>query len=176
MPAIERIFITGMPGLGKTMLIRKLADRLDRPFHVFFTGEIRVRRQRTGFAVESFSGSRAVMAHMDIKSVHKVSKYGIDIEAFETVALPEMRVALREGKLILLDEIGRMELFSEEFQPLLLELISRKIPLAATIMYKSDPFCNRLKKMPNSHLITIRAGRTELLAPELLRFINAMPT
>jgi nucleoside-triphosphatase len=162
MSDINRILITGVPGSGKTTLIRKIAAELAFPFCGFFTGEIQVSGKRQGFEIESFSGVRAVLAHIDIASPYRVGKYGVDVPAFEKIALPEMKSAFEKRRLLIIDEIGKMELYSQKFKELLLEVFNTHIHLLATIMYKSNPFCDKLKKMPGTGFYTIDRGRSDI--------------
>jgi nucleoside-triphosphatase len=171
MPKIRRILITGMPGSGKTTLIKKVAAELTIPFNGFFTSEIRVRGNRQGFGIESFSGERAVMAHIDIASPYKVSKYGVDVAAFEKIALAEVESAIENKRLLIIDEIGKMELFSENFRRLLSEAFNSDIKLIATIMYQSNPFCDKLKKMAGTRIYTIGRGKDDIL-PAIIRALR----
>ncbi len=75
------ILITGIPGVGKTTLIKKLADAL-KNFHPagFYTEEIREDGIRKGFALIGCDGRREVLSHTDIKSPYRVGKYKVDLK------------------------------------------------------------------------------------------------
>ena len=168
MQYINKILITGMPGCGKTTLIRRIAAKIEDPYYGFFTSEIRQRGSRLGFEIETFSGKRGLLAHVKIESPHKVSKYGVDVEAFEIIALPELENALQSGSLLLLDEIGKMELFSQKFKELLLKVFNSKTRLVATIMYRPEPFCDRLKAMPDTKVLVLERNNHE----EILKVVS----
>jgi nucleoside-triphosphatase len=161
---VKRILITGLPGSGKTTLIKKIAGQINSPIRGFFTSEIRKGKSRVGFEVETFSGKRALMSHINISSPYKVGKYGVDVAGFEKIALPEMEDALRDQSILIIDEIGKMELFSERFKELLTELFTTEMPLIAAIMYKPNPFCDKLKMMPQTKLFTISNNHLDILA------------
>jgi nucleoside-triphosphatase len=158
----KRILITGLPGSGKTTLIKKLATRINTPFRGFFTSEIIKGGSRVGFEVESFAGKRALMSHIDIKSPYRVGKYGVDIVSFEKIALPEIKDALRDQSILIIDEIGKMELFSTRFKDLLTEIFTTEISLIATIMYTPNSFCDKLKGMPGTNLFTISKNQSDI--------------
>ena len=80
------ILLTGMPGIGKTTVIRRVAAGLGgRRIRGFTTEEIRKGGQRLGFRLETFDGQSTVLSHVDIRSGHRVGKYGIDVVALDRV-------------------------------------------------------------------------------------------
>src|SRR5919108_2418388 len=110
------ILLEARPGAGKTTVARRLVKLLEsRGISVsgFTTEEIREGRRRVGFLVESASGDRAVLAHVDLPGPPRVGKYGVDLPAFERVALPA--ITDPDG-VVLIDELGKMELASEPFR------------------------------------------------------------
>jgi len=76
----KNILITGLPGTGKTTLLRKIAEEL-KPFHPvgFFTSEIREANTRKGFELRSLNGKKGLLAHVDITSPYRVGKYKVDV-------------------------------------------------------------------------------------------------
>ena len=82
--AKKNILITGLPGVGKTTLVKKLVDEL-KQFHPvgFYTEEIREEGTRKGFALISLDGRRGLLSHTDIKSPHRVGTYRVDVKGFE---------------------------------------------------------------------------------------------
>ena len=105
----KNILITGLPGTGKTTLLRKVAEAL-KPFHPagFFTSEIREANGRKGFELRSLGGEKGLLAHVDIKSPFRVGKYNVDVQGFEAFlgTIPFLGPSVG---LIIIDEIGKME-------------------------------------------------------------------
>jgi nucleoside-triphosphatase len=150
-----RLLITGPPGCGKTTLIKRVVESVSVPYCGFFTAEMRRKGKRIGFEIESFSGNRAIMSHVDIRSPFKVGRYGVDIDAINRIAVPEMQTALDEHRLLIIDEIGKMELHSDTFKDLLTRIFSSDVPLIGTILSKSHPFCDWLKRTPGTEIINL---------------------
>lgn len=125
---MAKIVLTGRPGVGKTTVVKKVAGKLEK-IAGFYTEEIRESGTRVGFKVISFRGKVSILAHIDIKSQFKVGKYGVDIEAFEKVSIPEFS---REG-LFIVDEIGKMECFSQKFVRKVEELFASERNILATL-------------------------------------------
>jgi nucleoside-triphosphatase len=126
----------------------------------FVTEELREGRQRVGFAVETFGGERATLAHVTFSGPPRVGRYGVDLEAFERIALPAL-TGVREEEVVLIDELGKMELASEAFRGAVSELFDRRLTLVATVHVARHPFTDALKRDAEVVHVT-RANRNEL--------------
>lgn len=124
------------------------------------TAELRERRQRVGFAVETFEGERAPLAHVTFSGPPRVGRYGVDLQAFERVALPAL-AGVKEEEVVVIDELGKMELASEAFRGAVSELFDRRLTLVATVHVARHPFTDALKRDAEVVRVT-RANRDEL--------------
>lgn len=129
----NNILISGYPGIGKTTLINKIIKRLDCKIGGFYTSAKCENGKRTGFYITDFSGNQMVMADVNSPSSYRVSKYGVNIEAFEKIGIPALKKANESADLIIVDEIGKMEMFSSEFCIMLEKIFDSPKPLLATI-------------------------------------------
>ena len=144
------ILLTGRPGVGKTTVIRRLADLLsNRAIAGFYTGEIREAGQRQGFGATTFSGGSGVLAHVSLKSRQRVGRYGVDVAAFEQLVLPELS---RPCDLMLIDEIGKMECFSARFVDVVRGLLDGPTPMVATIAVSGAGFIAEVKGRPDAEI------------------------
>ncbi|HDM90060.1 MAG TPA: hypothetical protein ENG67_02500 [candidate division WOR-3 bacterium] len=139
MAASSHLLITGRPGIGKTTLIKwavEMARRLSIPFTGFYTEEIREKGERTGFRVISLADGKAdILALKGAESRFKVGKYGVFVDRFESIAIPAIKGSTL---LVIVDEIGKMELHSERFKEIVRSLLRGSHPrLLATIQEKS---------------------------------------
>jgi len=165
---MKNFLLTGLPGIGKTSLIKKMADLLKpaRPAG-FYTSEIREGGIRTGFEIRDLGGERAILSHIDIKGPHKVGKYGVDVNAFEAY-LKSADLLASPAPVIIIDEIGKMECFSKLFQDLVIRLLDSEKVVVASISLRGERFIDQIKTRKDIGVfVVLRENRDELA--EMLR-------
>ncbi len=143
--------VRGRPGSGKTTLVLRLCEELaDYGIRVmgFVTEEIREGGKRSGFQVRDLRGRKAVMATLGGGSPVKVGRYSVDLRAFEDVALPAISMH-QDADLLVIDEIGKMELHSRAFLQALKNRLSKDVTVLATIPAYSLPFVDTLLSRPD---------------------------
>ena len=109
---------------------------------------------------------------MDLRSSYRVSKYAVDLDGLEKVAIPAVRQAVRECDLIVIDEIGKMELLSPSFQKVVEEAIESGKPVLGTIMLKPHPWADRLKGRPEVKIIFVNRGNQAQVARQVLEWLT----
>jgi nucleoside-triphosphatase len=171
MPAV---LITGLPGCGKTTLVRRAVAELGVPAAGFYTEEIRSAGRREGFALVTLDGRRATLASTRIRSPHRVSRYGVDVEALESVGLPALEDATSRAKLLVVDEIGKMELFSSRFREAVLRALDAGGPVLATIMLSHHPFADALKARHDVRLVHLTPDNRERALGEVVAALREM--
>jgi nucleoside-triphosphatase len=159
--------LTGRPGVGKTTALRRALALLDRPAGGFFTAEMRRGGARVGFAIETLDGRRATLAHVERKGSPRVGKYGVDVETLERLGVPALRSAIEAGRLVVIDEIGKMEMASAAFRQAVEEALASPAPVLGTILAAPHPWADRLKAMPSVTLITVTPANRDTLPGEL---------
>jgi len=142
------LLLTGRPGIGKTTVIKKVAEALGDRAGGFYTEEIRGSTgHRQGFRLVTINGDEAVMAHTDLRGEGRprVSRYGVDVEAIEDVGVAAIEKAVASNKVVIVDEIGKMELFCEAFKEAVNDAVESENPVLATVMRGSRPWVDELK-------------------------------
>ncbi|WP_342679554.1 nucleoside-triphosphatase [Methanofollis sp. UBA420] len=159
------ILITGAPGTGKTTLIRAVAEGM-AGVAGFYTAEIREQGRRTGFELVGFDGRRALLAHTGIRGRHRVGRYGVDVAMFEAflAAAPFSGAGVR---LVVVDEIGKMECLSPRFREMVTSLLDGPLPVVATVALRGDSFIEGLKERPDVRLVVVTEANRDALLPVL---------
>jgi nucleoside-triphosphatase len=165
----KKILLTGRPGCGKTTLVKRVMNELALPAGGFYTEEIRERGERVGFKIITLDGETAVLAHVDFKRPHRVGKYGLDLSALETIGVEALRTAVRSRRLVVMDEIGPMEIRSAIFCDVVNEALDSPEPpgILATITARSLPFTDAIKKRPDVTLVEVRLDNRDQVFAEL---------
>ena len=121
----------------------------------FYTEEIRSQGTRLGFKLVTLDGQEAILAHVGIHSRYRVSKYGVDIGSLERLGVAALRQAAEQCDLVVVDEIGKMELFSTDFREAVLEVIGSGKKVLGTIMLNPHPWADDIKRQPQVNLIEV---------------------
>ncbi len=138
----------------------------------FYTEEMRSQGVREGFRLVTLDGEDAVLAHVNINSPYRVSKYGVDIGGLERVGVPALRRATQQCDLVVIDEIGKMELFSANFREVVFQIIDSGKRILGTIMLKPNPWADAIKRQPQVNLITVTRDNSPQVLEELLHWIE----
>jgi nucleoside-triphosphatase len=166
-------FLTGNPGVGKTTLIRTVAERLVGITCVgFYTAEIRQRGQRTGFSIVTLDGEAGTLASLGTQ-MPTVGRYSIHVEEFEKLALPLLNPETMPADLYVIDEIGKMELLSRQFRRRINELLSQPTNVFATITKRGNGFVDQLKRRRDVEIVEVTRKNRDELPEELARKIRS---
>lgn len=175
----KNILLTGRPREGKSTLVHRLVARLRKAGHAqaggFYTLEVREGGERVGFDIHTLEGRVGRLARVGLPSRFTLGRYGIDMDEFESVALPALEKAIRQGDLVVIDEIGYMELKSNRFRSLVEEALDSPSPVIAAIMRNSYDFADRIKARADVTLVTVTVENRERLVDEIVGMMPELP-
>jgi nucleoside-triphosphatase len=177
--AVPRILLTGPPHAGKTTLVSRLADELTADGVAvggLLTREMREDGNRVGFTAEEIGGPRVLLAHVSLHEGPMVGRYHVDVAAFESLALPAIQRALQRGGVVIIDELGQMELFSPAFIDSVNRLLDQPVPLVATIHARQHPVTDAIKQRPDTELLEIHPGHADELLAHLASRLSRRKT
>lgn len=165
-----KYIIRGKPGSGKStvaMIVKERLEKLGIKVGGIRTPEVRFKGERIGFEVENLlTGERTLFASVNYEGRPRVSKYGIRIDLFERVAIPALIEASEDCDVIVVDEVGKMELFSHRFVEKIREIwLSDKASLGTAPISRIG-FIEEICSL--SEVIQIERGKASEVAGELV--------
>ena len=138
----------------------------------FYTEEMRSRGVREGFRLVTLAGQSAILAHISIQSPYLVSKYGVDIDSLDRVGVSALRQAAQQCDLVVIDEIGKMELFSANFRDAVLQIINGGKKVLGTIMLSPHPWADAIKRQPQVNLVEVTRYNHHQVMEELREWLQ----
>ncbi len=175
----KNILLTGRPRVGKSTIIKGVVERLRSAGYKniggFFTSEMSRDGQRIGFSINTLNGRVGRLAEVGFESPYRLGRYGIDMKSFEDIALTALEDAIKTGGLIVIDEIGYMELKSPRFRGLVVKAMDSPPFVLATIMRNKFDFPDRIKARGDVEIITVRVDNRDAVVDKLAsRFLKAL--
>jgi nucleoside-triphosphatase len=171
------LLVTGRPGVGKTTLLERVLEQLRGSLCLagFTTAEERdPSGQRTAFRILTAEGKQAELARVGLRSTVQVGRYGVNLQAFERLALLEL--ARRDVDLIVIDEIGKMECASERFRHAVLDALEATVSVLATLGNARLPFFLALRERPDVEVLTLTEHNRDALVASLCARLHKLGT
>ena len=173
-PAARNLFVTGRPGVGKTTLIERVLETVAAEAGGFYTREVREGGERVGFSIVGLNGTEGELARVGLKSDFNVGRYGVNREDLERVGVASLEAAIEGSALIVMDEIGRMELCSELFQRAVMRALDSPTPVFGTVQDSSNAFLDAVRERRDVDVIRVDEGNRDGLVDELTRRVAGM--
>jgi nucleoside-triphosphatase len=134
----------------------------------FYSAEIREGGVRKGFELVGLDGERGLLAHVDIRSRQRVGKYGVDVQGFGRF-LDTIQWHGPDVGLVVIDEIGKMECFSEKFRALVRRILDSNTPVLATVARRGSGLIAEVKQRPDVELLELTTRNRDALGAEIVR-------
>ncbi len=168
-----KIAITGLPGTGKTTLIRRLSSFLqERGIELagFYTVELREGGKRVGFDIVTLPQERRIPLARVGSGRARVGRYRVLVENLDEVC--RGMLSSSQPALYIVDELGKMELFSSEF----LKLMDRVLKGNFLLTYGKKlrhPIKDRLLRLPDLENFEINPSNREELYIKIRQLIES---
>lgn len=153
------ILITGKPGVGKTTLIKEIIERFP-DVGGFYTREVREGNIRASFEIVTLDGEIGILATRSTETVFEnqvdFGVYKVNVDTVNLLAIPAVELAVERNQLVIIDEIGPMEIFSPDFQNMVTRVLDNdKLCVLGTIVERDYPFADTIKQHPRVKVITL---------------------
>ncbi len=143
--------------------MKRILEHLEVETGGFYTQELRKNRKRVGFELVTLSGERGVMAHVDIGGGPRVGKYGVDLRVIEDLGVSELRRAVEQCQLVVIDEVGKMELLSPDFENVVVSALDSPRAVLATVGLGTTHFTKKVKRRTDVETHEIDARNRETI-------------
>src|SRR5262249_56352374 len=120
-----------------------------------------------GFALATLAGERGMLADARRRGEPRVGKYGVDVAVLERIGIPAVRDAVKVRRLVVIDEIGKMEMVSAAFRRAVEAALAGPAPVLGTILAAPHPWADGLKALPSVTLLTVTPANRDALPGQL---------
>ncbi|MBS3749697.1 MAG: NTPase [Candidatus Thermoplasmatota archaeon] len=179
MDDIPKIGITGMPNVGKTETLKKIIGFLHKAGYVaegMITESIIKDDERVGFKVKDWqTGEGKTFAHVDFEDKEHVGKYGVDTSALEEIGIPAVEKAItsEDIHIIIIDEIGKMEMLSEKFCETVVAALDSDKPIMITLHKKSrTPLLQDVRRRDDIRILEVTPVNRNLLPYKIEKIVK----
>jgi len=160
MGSARAVFLTGRPGIGKTTVLMKVVEALRREglkVGGMVSREVRERGVRVGFEViDLATGQKGWLAHVRQPEGPRLGKYRVNLKDLEEVGVRAIERAVEEADVVVIDEVGPMELFSGRFVDAVRRALRSGKPVLGTIhMRARGPLLDEIRHGGLAEVITV---------------------
>jgi len=169
---LKILLLTGVPGVGKTTVLRKVADGLpDSRLAGFYTEEIRSGGERRGFRMVCFDGREGTMARTEFPGPYRVGKYGVDVAVIDALAASSLKLE-QHADVYLVDEIGKMECLSQQFVAAIGRVLESGKPVVATVALHGEGLIDEVKRRPGIQVWQVTRENRDRLPDDILAWLK----
>ena len=172
----QRLFLTGEPGSGKTTAVRKTAELLSQRGVLVggvLSGEIREGGIRVGFSLEDLvTHESGTLAHVGLQEGPRVGKYRVNLNDIDRIGVRAIERAVRDAQIVVVDELGPMELFSTPFVEIVEKgLASQKHFLGTIHKRASHPLISSIRSNSKCIILEITLENRDRMPTEVAKRI-----
>jgi len=172
-----KIGITGLPSAGKTQALIKVIEMLENEEWVvggMITEPITKKGKRVGFNVKDWmTKEEDVLAHVKFDSKIKVGKYGVDTDALERIGVKAIEKAAEEAEIIVIDEVGKMEVESKNFVQVVKKALETDKSIILTLHKKSrNPLLQDIRRRDDVRILEVTPINRSLLPYKIMKLMK----
>jgi nucleoside-triphosphatase len=165
----SKIAITGPPGIGKSTVVQKVVEICKNHVTIggILTRDKRLKGKRIGFEIiDLASGTAGQLADL-WGNGPSVGHYRVNLDDLEKIGLRALDNVL-EYDLIVVDEVGPMELKSDKFNQAVEKVIASEKPILVVVeVGYTHPLAQSIRR--TFKLITVTKENRDLLPAEIVK-------
>lgn len=174
-----KIGLTGLPGAGKTTAVLKIIEMLKQTDDELTIGgminePVLKDKRIVGFSTMNLAnGDTAVFGSTKFESKFTVGNIGFDFSKLDEVGVQAIRQAINESDVIVIDEVGKIEVESQAFVDIVKEAVEAEKPMLITLHKKSrNPLLQDIRRRDDVRLLDITPTNRNLLPHKIVRLMN----
>jgi len=179
MDDVPKIGITGLPGVGKTETLMKIIAKLEAHDHQvggMITPTIEENKIRVGFKILDWkTKEEAIFSQVGMDSADHVGDYGIDLKTLARIGVGAIRNAIEDEKteIIVIDEVGKMEMLSDEFCQAVKDALDCNKPMLMTLHKKSrNPLLQDIRRRDDVRILEVTPVNQNLLPYKIEKILK----
>ncbi len=172
-----KIGITGLPGSGKTYALLRVIEMLSEEelsIGGMIDEPVGDGRHKTGFTVRDLmTGHKEIFASTEIESKVMVGKIGVDLAKLEEIGVTAIKNACECCDIIVIDEVGKMEVESQAFIDAVKEALDVDKPMIITLHKKSrNPLLQDIRRRDDVRILEVTPTNRNILPYKIVRLMN----
>ncbi|MGD9841134.1 MAG: NTPase [Candidatus Bipolaricaulis sp.] len=169
-----KIAVTGNPGVGKSTLVRQVVENVPLSYGGMVTAEIRKCGRRVGFSVRDLAtGAEGILAHLHLAAGPSCGRYRLNLRDLEEIGAQAIERAIEGAGLVVVDEVGPMELHSPRFVRAVDRALEEAQNLLVTVHRASNhPLAYRIRHGAD-RVVHLTRGNRDQTAEEVTHLLAA---
>ncbi len=172
-----KIGITGPVGSIKAEALNKIMEMLrnqGKEVQGVMVGEVFTNNKLTGYTIfDIYSKKKVQFADITLVSRIKIDKIGVDTRLLDEVIVPSLQRAREQADVIVIDEIGKLEVTSKNAQKEINETLNYTKPMIVTVHKKSrNPVLQEIRALEGVRVFDITPINKSLLPYRVMKVIN----
>lgn len=172
-----KIGITGLPESGKTQTLARIIEMLEEEelkIGGMMDEPVEDGRKKTGYTVRNImTGEKELFASVDIESKIVVGKFGIDPAAMERVGVKAIKDACEQCDIVVIDEVGKMEVECEAFVEAVKAAMDANKPMIVTLHKKSrNPLLQDIRRRDDVRILEVTPTNRNILPFKVNRLLH----
>jgi nucleoside-triphosphatase len=178
----KRVFlITGSPGVGKTTVLTKTLNILrERGYSVggMLSCEVRENGVRIGFEIIDLHNQKhGWLAQINQAIGPQIGKYHVNLKDLEIIGARAILNAVGTSDIVAIDEIGPMELLSQEFRnATIVALKSNKLIIAVVHWKANDKLITDVKSRMDAEIFEVTCENRDGIAEKIAQKVASKNT
>ena len=172
-----KIGITGLPGSGKTEALEKVIAMLEadqKTVGGMVTKPMFDQHRLVGiYVLDWMTKQKDVLAHIDYESNVSVGRFGVDMKKLEEVGVHAIETAIDKADIIVIDEVGKMEVESPTFVSAVKRALDATKPMLLTLHKKSrNPLLQDIRRRDDVRILEVTPINRNLLPFKIIKLLK----